>query len=163
MNRQSCRVRAARPADVPALLGLMRELAGFERYLDSFAVTEAELRRRGFPAAGEPEFNAFVAESGDGAVAGYAVSYLIPFTHDLKPTLVLKELFVRPADRSAGLGAALLQQVSAEARRRGCGRIRWAVLPDNDRAKAFYRRWGGTPDAQWEYWQRGLPATPAGA
>ena len=61
---------------------------------------------------------------------------------------------MRAADRSAGLGAALLDQVLAEARRRECGQIKWAVLPDNDRAKAFSRRWSGAHDSQWEYWQR---------
>lgn len=163
MSEGTCRIRAATPTDVPALLGLMRELAAFERYLEHFAVTEAELQRRGFPATGDPEFGAFVAESPTGGLGGYAVYYLIPFTYDLRPTLVLKELFVRAADRSAGMGMALLEQVNKEARRRGCGQIRWSVLPENDRAKVFYRRWGGGPDAQWEYWQRGLPATAAGA
>ena len=85
MSRKFCGVRAATSGDVPALLGLMRELAVFERYLDRFAVTEAELLRRGFPAAGEPEYFAFVAESPTG-LAGYAVYYLIPFTYDLKPS-----------------------------------------------------------------------------
>jgi len=154
VNAGFFRVRAATPVDVPALLDLMRELAAFEHYRDSFGVTQAELRRRGFPVAGEPEFHAVVAETPAGGLAGYAVYHLLPFTYDLKPTLVLKELFVRLPDRSAGLGTALLDQVLREARRRGCRQIRWAVLPGNDRAKAFYRRWGGAPDAQWEYWRR---------
>lgn len=158
MNEARHFIRAATAADVPELLSLMRELAAFERYLDRFAVTEPELLRRGFPTAGEPEFRALVAEGPAGPLAGYAIYYLIPFTYDLKPTLVLKELFVCASRRSAGLGAALLDRVQVEARRRGCGLIRWAVLPDNDRAKEFYRRWGATLDRQWEYWQREVGA-----
>lgn len=137
----------------------MRELAAFERYLESFAVTETELHRRGFPAAGAPEFFALVAEDSAGGLSGYAVYYLIPFTYDLKPTLVLKELFVRTSARAAGVGAALLERLLADALRLRCGRINWAVLPDNDRAKTFYRRWGGQPDHQWEYWRRNLTAS----
>jgi len=156
MSREFARVRAATATDVPALLALMRELAAFERYLDRFAVTAEELLQRGFAATGQPEFFALVAEASAGGLLGYAVYYLIPFTYDLKPTLVLKELYVRGADRSAGWGAMLLDYLLVEAQRRGCGQIRWAVLPDNDRAKEFYRRWGGAPDGQWEYWQRTL-------
>ena len=147
-------VRPASRADVPALLGLMRELAAFERYLDRFAVTESELRRRGFPAGGAAEFHAFVHEDVSGRLNGYAVCYLVPFTYDLRPTLVLKELYVRASRRSAGLGAALLDRVLAEARRLRCGLIRWALLPDNRRAQGFYRRWEGRQDKQWEHWVR---------
>lgn len=154
MSGLPLRIRRATPGDVPVLLALMRELAAFERYLDRFAVTEAELLRRGFPATGEPEFFALVAEDPAGRLVGYAVYHFIPFTYDLRPTLVLKELFVRETVRSAGVGVALLDRLLAVARSHGCGLIKWAVLPENERAKAFYRRWGGSPDPQWEYWRR---------
>jgi ribosomal protein S18 acetylase RimI-like enzyme len=148
------RIRAAAGTDVPALLGLMRELAAFERYLPHFAVTEAELLARGFPATGKPEYFARVADGGESGLLGYAVYYFVSFTYDLKPTLVLKELYVRSTDRSLGLGAALFENVQTEAQRFDCGQIKWAVLPDNLRAKEFYRRQGGTPDKQWEWWCR---------
>ncbi|MBC7974380.1 MAG: GNAT family N-acetyltransferase, partial [Myxococcales bacterium] len=81
-----------------------------------------------------------------------AVVYAIPFTYDLRPTLVLKELFVAEPTRATGIGRALMTAVLAHARTTGCGRLQWDVLPDNHRAKAFYRRFGGQPDAAWERW-----------
>jgi GNAT superfamily N-acetyltransferase len=156
VNAPTPRIRPAVPADIPALLALMRELAAFEGYLDRFAVTAEEALRRGFPPEGQPEFFALVAEHPAGGLVGYAAYYLLPFTYDLKPTLVLKELFVGLPGRSAGVGTALLEALRTEARQRSCGLIRWAVLPENARAKTLYRRWGGAPDAQWEYWQRSL-------
>lgn len=133
---------------------MMRELAAFEGYLADFAVTEADLLQRGFPETGSPQFLAFVASDAIGPLVGYAVCYTIPFTYDLKPTLVVKELFVREACRREGIGRGLLREIECAARERGCGLIRWAVLPGNERAERLYRAWGGEPDMQWCYWRR---------
>ena len=56
----------------------------------------------------------------------------IPFTFDLRPTLLLKEaLCVDARHRAAGVGRALFEQVRAHGRGRGGGRLVWTVLPDN--------------------------------
>jgi len=154
VNTTTTSVRPACPADVPELLQMMRKLAAFEGYLGDFAVTEADLLQRGFPETGSPEFFAFVATDATGSLSGYAVCYTIPFTYDLRPTLVVKELFVREAYRGKGVGRRLLAEVERAARERGCGLIKWAVLPGNERAERVYRAWGGEPDMQWRYWRR---------
>jgi GNAT superfamily N-acetyltransferase len=143
--------KAAR-TDVGELIKLMADLADIEGYLDEFAVTPDELLRRGFPSSGAPQFEALVAERRDASLAGYAVTYMVPYTYDLKPTLVLKELFVQPVDRSRGVGELLFAAVRARAAREGCGFVKWAVLTTNVRAKTFYRRGGGSSDGKWEYW-----------
>jgi len=51
------------------------------------------------------------------------------------------------------VGAALLQAVIECAKRNGCGRIKWDVLPSNDEAKAFYSRFGGVREQAWEAWK----------
>ena len=155
-GRNDICVRATRTQDLPVLLQLMRELAAFERYLDRFAVTESELLRRGFPREGPPEFFALLAQTAADQSVGYAAYYFLPFTFDLKPTLVLKELFVQVDHRSKGVGRLLLDSVLAQALSHSCGKIQWAVLPDNDRAKTFYSRWGGTRDRDWEHWHRNV-------
>ncbi|WP_407151025.1 hypothetical protein [Bradyrhizobium sp. ORS 86] len=74
-------------SDVPELLRLMHAIVSFERG-QNFALSEAELLRRGF---GErPEFGAYVADVGPGALAGMAVHYEIPFMHTLQPLLMMK-------------------------------------------------------------------------
>jgi len=153
-------VRTASPADAGALLQLMKRLAVFEGYAAQFAVTEHDLIERGLgaPAA---QFTAIVAEHAPGQLRGYAVVCTLPFTYDLRPTLILKELFVDDDARGGGIGAALMAAVIAHAHGFGCGRLKWDVLPGNTRAQSFYRRHGGAPDAGWEAWIQRLDEPPA--
>jgi GNAT superfamily N-acetyltransferase len=145
-------IRFANAGDAQALLQSMERLAEFEGYKADFRVTTQELLARGLAASQGQEFRALVADCAAGGLCGYAVVQEIPFTFDLRPTLVLKELFVAAADRSRGVGTALMEAVIAYARRRGCGRLRWLVLPGNDAAKRFYERFGGATDSAWENW-----------
>ncbi len=146
------RVRAAGPGDAGPLLALMRELARFEGYDAQFAVTAGDLLARGLAPAGPPQFAAFVAESDGDGLLGYAVVVEQAFTFDLRPTLTLKELYVREAARGSGAGRALFERVQAHGRAHGAGRLKWDVLPSNEPARAFYRRLGGAPDPDWERW-----------
>lgn len=139
-------IREARASDVPALLPLMRELARFERYLEDFAVDEAQLLARAFGPA--PQCRIFVADVA-GTLLGYAVALEIAFTYDLRPTLVLKELFIAPSARSLGTGQRLLAAVAQWAVARGAGRMKWDVLAGNSDAERFYQRLGGRPDSKW--------------
>lgn len=147
-------VRPFMHADVGELLELMRGLARFEGYIDDFVVTEQDLVRFGLGA--EPAFEAFVAEGSDGrGLLGMVVLYRIPWTYDLRPTLVMKELFVRDDARGRGVGQALLKRAAARAREIDCPRLIWTVLPSNTAAKRFYSAAGATQDLDWEHWQLG--------
>src|SRR3954447_3227113 len=85
MVENGVRIRFMVREDMPELLRLMKGIVAFEGGSD-FRLTEAELLRRGF---GErPEFGAFVADRGDGRLAGMAVHYEIPFMHALQPLLM---------------------------------------------------------------------------
>jgi diamine N-acetyltransferase len=149
-------VRAARPDDAEPLIVMMRALAAFEGYLPAFRVTAGDLRVRAFgPGA---QCGILVAQGSDGGLAGYAVWLVQAFTYDLRPTVILKELFVDVTYRNQGIAAALLDSLRREAERSGAGQITWLVLPSNDAAKRLYRRFGGTPDADWEHWRLALPA-----
>ena len=148
----AARVRLAVAADAEPLLALMRELARFEGYDEFFTVTAADLLARGLAPGAVPQFVAFVAEQADTGLVGYAIVVEQAFTFDLRPTLVLKELYVDAGRRARGIGAALLARVLAHARARGGGRLEWRVLPGNEAAMAFYRRAGGAPDRAWEHW-----------
>ncbi|PRC93228.1 GNAT family N-acetyltransferase [Solimicrobium silvestre] len=147
-------VRLALASDAANLLTLMRELAVFEKYIAQFCVTEADLLERGLRADSARQFTAFLAEASNGQLLGYAVVYPVPFTFDLRPNLVLKELFVRETARGLGVGQALMTTVVAHAKQQGCARLKWDVMPTNTRAKTFYRRIGGVPDSAWENWIR---------
>src|ERR1700761_7460674 len=142
-------IRAMNESDVPELLRLMRAIVSFERGED-FNLDEAELLRRGF---GErPEFGAYVADAGDGSLAGMAVHYEIPFMHTLQPLLMLKWLYVDPQYRGGRVGERLMRQIALHARATGHQRFCWFVLNDNALAQSFYRGLGATEDPEWRRW-----------
>lgn len=149
-------VRRARSADATQLLVLMRELACFEGYSEQFRVTEEALLARGLDEGSRQQFIAFLAQGDSGALLAYAVVYVVPFTFDLRPNLVLKELYVKQAMRGAGIGHALMAAVHDCAKELGCARLKWDVLQGNSAAQAFYRSLGGAPDTKWESWIRVL-------
>lgn len=154
MLSDGCRVRPATVADVPLLLELMRALAVFEGYIDEFRVDEPALLARAFGA--NPQCQVFVAEQ-QGQLLGYAVVLEIAFTFDLRPTLLLKELYVAEGRRGSGLGEALLQQVARFALSIDAGRLKWDVLTGNGRAEAFYQRLGGKPERKWMGYRMDVP------
>lgn len=143
-------VRPFEQPDVGAVLVLMRALAVFEGYDDKFRVTEADIVEHGLGPS--PRFGVFVAEV-DGAIVGIAVHYLIPWTYDLKPVVVLKELYVAEAARGMSVGHALVKRLRDHAVAIGASAIKWTVLRSNMPAKAFYRSLDGRADEIWELWQ----------
>jgi GNAT superfamily N-acetyltransferase len=147
-------VRPFGARDIASLWRLMAALAEFEGYADEFAVSEADLAAHGLGDA--RRFSAFVADDGGSELLGMAVCYVIPWTFDLKPTLVLKELLVDAPARGRGVGQALFAKVVEEGVHTGASRMNWTVLPSNAPAMAFYRQVGGKPDTQWESWTRPL-------
>lgn len=111
-------VRHACISDANELLVLMRELARFEDYIEQFRVTEDDLLERGLCEGSSQQFIAFIAEAGNGEMLGYALAYMVPFTFDLQPNLILKELYVRETRRGIGIGHALMAAVLASAKTR---------------------------------------------
>jgi GNAT superfamily N-acetyltransferase len=61
----------------------------------------------------------------------------IPFTYDLRPTAVLKELYVAEDSHSEGLGQPLMHAVAEWAFIREAGRLKWDVLMGNQPAIRF--------------------------
>ena len=144
-------VRAFEKADIPQLLDLMKQLARFEHYIDEFAITEDDLRDFGLGT--NPAFEALVSVcSTTGKLNGMAAIHQVKWTYDLKPTIVLKELFVLPGQRACGVGAGLFDAVVKRARQIGAGRMKWDVLAHNEPAKAFYEKMGAASDQKWQPW-----------
>jgi GNAT superfamily N-acetyltransferase len=139
-------IRPAAPADVAAVLRLIRELAAYERAPESVTATEELLRAALF---GEPP-SAFchVAQVG-GSVEGFALWFVNFSTWLGRPGLYLEDLFVRPGARGHGLGRALLSTLAGIAVERGYGRLDWAVLTWNAPAIGFYRSLGARPLDDW--------------
>jgi GNAT superfamily N-acetyltransferase len=140
------RLRAAEPNDVPAIVGMIRELALFEKLEHLVQVTPQSLRPHLF---GErPAAECVVAEVA-GRVVGFALFFTNFSTFVGKPGLYLEDLYVMPGHRGAGIGAALLSHLAVLARRRGYGRFEWSVLDWNVDAIRFYERMGATLLPEW--------------
>ncbi len=142
-------IRQAVPADVPAILHLVRALAEYEREPDAVEAGENDFHRALFPAGGSPTAFALVAEI-DGEVAGMAIWYLTFSTWTGTNGIWLEDLFVDPQRRGSGLGQALLAELARICVERGYRRLEWWVLHWNTPSIGFYRSLGSQPQDEWQ-------------
>ena len=139
-------IRPATPADVPAILRFVRELAAFEREPDAVDATEPLLAEALFGA--RPAAEAVLADL-DGAPAGFALFFHNFSTWTGRRGLYLEDLYVTPAARRQGIGTALLRHLAGIALDRGCARFEWSVLDWNAGAIALYRAMGAVGQDEW--------------
>jgi len=155
-------IRKATRADVPAILGLVRELAAYEKEPDAVIATEADFLRDGF---GErPAFEVLVAEVAEDAdqeaeggaggsaatrVVGFAFYFFSYSTWVGRKCLYLEDLFVEPSQRGKGTGIALMRALAKVAVERDCRRFVWSVLDWNEPAIGFYERLGAKVMREW--------------
>ncbi len=140
------KLRPAQPGDVPAIVGLITELAEFEHLSHLLQLTPDKLSQHLF---GErPVVEAVVAEAA-GQVVAYALFFTNFSTFLAQPGLYLEDLYVQPALRGAGIGKALLKHLGALAVARGYGRFEWTVLDWNEDAIRFYEKMGATVMPEW--------------
>jgi GNAT superfamily N-acetyltransferase len=139
-------VTTAVPADVPALLDMIRELARFEKLEHEVEATVESLTDSLF--GPRPVAGALLARSGKG-LAGYAL-YFFTFSSFIgRPGIWLDDLYVRTPFRHQGLGSALIEAVARVGAERNCGRFEWAALDWNRNALEFYRKLGARTLDDW--------------
>ncbi|MBL7886486.1 MAG: GNAT family N-acetyltransferase [Flavobacterium sp.] len=138
-------IRKGTPNDMPAVLGLIKELAVFEKEPEAVVVTADDLIRDGF---GEhPLFHTFVAEV-NGVIIGIALYYYRYSTWKGK-TIHLEDLIVKEDQRGTGAGFALYSEIIAQGKRDNVRRIEWAVLDWNVNAINFYKKTGAKVLDDW--------------
>jgi GNAT superfamily N-acetyltransferase len=140
------RIRRIRPEDVEAAVGLVYDLAEFERAPDQCHLTAEQLHDALFGEA--PKLFGHVAEV-DGEIVGFAVWFLNFSTWRGVPGIYLEDLFVRPSQRGSGLGRALLAALAAVCADRGYARLEWQVLDWNEPSIGFYRALGAVAMDEW--------------
>ena len=139
-------VRPATRADLSTLVGLIRDLATYEREPDAVEVDEHLLAEALFAEA--PVVFANVADD-EGVVLGMTVHFRNFSTWTGRLGIYLEDFYVRPEARGRGVGTALLGALAAEARARGYARIDWSVLDWNQSAIRFYESVGAVPMDEW--------------
>ena len=140
-------LRAAEERDVAAIVGLIRELAEFEKLTHLLQVTPEKLRPQLF--GPRPVVEALVAQR-DGVVVALALFFTNFSTFLSKPGLYLEDLYVQPAQRGLGIGKALLTQLAQIAVERDYGRFEWSVLDWNEHAIRFYKSMGANVMTEWQ-------------
>lgn len=141
-------IREATEQDIPAILGLVQELAAYEKEPEAAVGTVQDYRRVLFPETGSPSAWAHVAEV-DGQVVGIAVWFLTFSTWTGRNGLWLEDLYVSPAHRGSGIGGRLMATLAAICTARGYPRMEWTVLDWNTPALEVYRHVGAEPMAGW--------------
>jgi GNAT superfamily N-acetyltransferase len=139
-------IRRAVRADVDAVVGLIHDLADFERSPDSVKIDSGLLAAALF--AESPTVFAHVAEE-DGEVLGMVIWFLNYSTWTGHNGIYLEDFYVRPEARGRGIGRTLFKELAAIAHRAGYERIDWSVLNWNETALRFYRSLGAVPMDEW--------------
>ncbi len=131
-------IRQATASDVKHIFRLICELAKYEKAPEEVVTTEAILLRDGF--GDLPLFHCFVAEKGDGEIAGMAL-YYIKYSTWKGPCVFLEDIVVSQTERRSGIGKMLFDTVVKEAGNRGALRMEWQVLDWNEPAIRFYEKY----------------------
>ena len=144
-------VRPIRPEDVPAVVGLVRELAEYERALHEVRLTEDQLHEHLFGT--DPALFGHVALADDGVhpgeVVGMALWFLTFSTWRGTHGIHLEDLYVQPGHRGTGLGRELLRTLADLCVQRGYSRLEWSVLDWNTPSIDFYEAAGAVPMDGW--------------
>ena len=135
-------IRPATEADFEAILGLIKELALFEKAPEKVINTVEQMK------AEQAYFQAWVAKKTDGEVIGFALFYFVYYTWVGK-SLYLDDLYVKQAYRGHKIGSKLLDKVIEIGKQNECKRIRWQVLDWNTPAIEFYKKLGAGLDDEW--------------
>ncbi len=148
-------IRRAEPGDVPALVGLVYDLAEYEKARHECTLTAEQLHTALF--GPDPAVFAHVALV-DGTVAGCAVWFLNFSTWDGVHGIYLEDLYVTPEARGTGLGRALLAALAHEAHSHGYSRVSWSVLTWNTPSIGFYESLGAQVQDDWVGYRLSGPA-----
>lgn len=138
-------IRVGKKEDMEAVLGLIQELAEFEKEPDAVKITAEDLIRDGF---GEnPLFHVFVAEV-QAEIVGIALYYYRYSTWKGK-TIHLEDLVIKNNMRGKGVGYALYSEIIKQGQRDKVRRIDWNVLDWNTPAIDFYEKTGAKVLKDW--------------
>ena len=155
-------------ADVPVILAMIKELAGYEKALDSVHATESTLLQT-LSFAPSPSHqdlnhpselpNGFAKtliirpttseQVNDIEVAGMALFFYNYSTWHAAPGVYLEDLFVRPEYRRRGYATMLLRELAREVQKVGGKRLEWSCLKWNEPSLKFYEGLGAKQMNEW--------------
>lgn len=139
-------IRPAAPRDAALVYQFIRDLAEYEKLLDTVEATQADVADALF--GDNPRAFADIAEL-DGEPVGFALWFYNYSTFVGRHGIWLEDLFVRPSARGSGAGKALLVNLAKRCVDEKLGRFEWSVLDWNAPSIAFYDSLGATAMDEW--------------
>lgn len=141
MNAEAYTIRPAVPADRDGLKALMLEY--IVEFYESPHPGDDKLDRLLDMLFEGRDGRQWVAES-DGRVLGFTTLYYTYSTLRAQKAAVMNDLYVRPELRGTGAATELFEAIRSFAAEERCAYLGWETAADNDRARKFYEKMGGT-------------------
>ncbi|MDR1404872.1 MAG: GNAT family N-acetyltransferase [Candidatus Methanoplasma sp.] len=138
-------IRNAKEDDIPAIMGLIRELAEYERLSEYVTASENDIKRHLFADA---TAEAIICEA-DGVPVGIAVFFYNLSTFAGRLGLYIEDIYVKEEFRGRGLGKMMMSRLAAIAEERGCIKMDWVVLNWNNPSIKFYESLGAEKNDTW--------------
>ena len=139
-------IRAATEADVETVLGLIVELATYEKAPEKVVGDAETLRRTLFE---QRAAEALLIEAGGEAV-GYAIFFTTFSSGECRSGIWLEDGYAKPERRRGGIGRAVMEHLAALALERGHVRLEWCALDWNQPALDFYAELGAERLDDWK-------------
>ena len=139
-------IRPAKAGDEAAVLGLLYELAQYEKLTDRFRLTSEVISRDFFGPA--PACFAALAHL-DGEAVGVMTWYPTYGSFSAARAIHLEDLYLKPSKRGHGHGTKMLAWLAKHATETGAGAITWFVLDWNTPSIAFYDGLRAEPADGW--------------
>ncbi|MCB0662334.1 MAG: GNAT family N-acetyltransferase [Saprospiraceae bacterium] len=136
-------IRQAEERDLGAILGLVKELALYEKAPEQVTATLEDYKKN----FREGVFEALVAEK-DGEVVGMTLYYLTWSTWRGR-MLYLDDFVVKSTMRGLGIGQVLFDALVQKAREMDCFLLKWQVLDWNEPAIKFYEKNEAIIEKEW--------------
>lgn len=138
-------IRKGIETDLEQVLGLVKELAIYEKAPNEVEVTVQEMQNWGF--GKDKLFEFFVAEH-NATIVGIALYYYKYSTWKGK-CLFLEDIIITEKYRRYGLGSKLFEEIVGVAKKQQVRRMEWQVLEWNQPAIDFYQKYNANLDAEW--------------
>lgn len=145
MEKHQLTFRPAQKKDVPVILGLIKELAGYEKLEHEVVATEEILEEWLF----EKKRAEVIFPELDGQIIGYMLFFHNFSTFLGRAGIYLEDLYIQPKFRGNGYGKAAIRKLAQIAVERGCGRLEWSCLDWNRPSIDFYLSLGAEPMKEW--------------